>query len=247
LLTNAAKFSPAGSPIEVTASSDAQQITVSVRDRGRGIAPDGLGRLFRKFTQLPDEKGKTAPGSGLGLAICRGIVETHGGRIWAESLGIGKGATFTFTVPVAGVAPAPALPVRPPPRQSPQPPVEAASVERPRVDVADRSTHMGRVGRAGERTSIVAVDDEPQVLRFVRRTLEEAGYEVATASDPQEAVKQVELQEPDLVLLDLRLHGLSSLDLLKRIREFTGVPVIFLTGETQREEAVRALRAGAAD
>jgi two-component system KDP operon response regulator KdpE len=94
---------------------------------------------------------------------------------------------------------------------------------------------------------VVAVDDEPQVLRYVRRTLEEAGYEVTSAADPDEAVKQVELQEPDIILLDLRLQGRSGLDLLKRIREFSGVPAIFLTAETQSEDAVRALRAGADD
>lgn len=229
LLSNAAKFSPAIAPIEVRASHGANEATVSVRDHGRGLSTQALSRLFRKFSQVPDERGVSAAGAGLGLAICKGIVEAHGGRIWAESAGPGTGATFTFTLPLAPAA---------------VPPEAGAGT---RVSVADRAAHMGRVGRAGERTKVLVVDDEPQVVRIVRRTLEEAGFAAVGASTPEEAIKATELEEPDLLLLDLRLQGTSGYDVLKRIREFSGVPVIFLTGETQTEEAVRALRAGADD
>ena len=89
-------------------------MAVSVADEGQGIAPDQLGQLFRKYTTAGDRKGGL--GSGLGLAICKGLVEAQGGRIRAESGGVGLGARFTFTIPVAEAAsdrPAPARRARP--------------------------------------------------------------------------------------------------------------------------------------
>ena len=97
LFYNAARHSPADSPIRVSAAHEGRQVAVSVADKGRGIAPERLGRLFDKH----GGKGDGLGGS-LGLVICRGLVEAHGGRIWAESRGAGLGARFTFTLPVAG-------------------------------------------------------------------------------------------------------------------------------------------------
>ena len=100
LLSNAAGYSPEGSPITVSAVRDGVHVAVSVVDRGRGIPAELLPELFRKFSRASGEA--TASGvdeSGLGLAICKGIVEAHGGRIWAESDGPGLGARFTLTLP----------------------------------------------------------------------------------------------------------------------------------------------------
>ena len=78
---------------------------VSVADDGTGVSADLLPYLFRKFTRVDrDYRGSDAAGSGLGLAICKGIVEAHGGRIWAESDWPGMGARFTFTLPTVGEA-----------------------------------------------------------------------------------------------------------------------------------------------
>jgi signal transduction histidine kinase len=101
LLSNAAKFSPEGTPIVLEVSMNAGFVTLSVRDSGRGFAAGHAESLFAKFMQLPDEHGTVSQGHGLGLAICKGIVEAQGGRIRAESAGLGKGSKFTFTVPVA--------------------------------------------------------------------------------------------------------------------------------------------------
>ena len=100
LLSNAAKYSPDWSAIDVTASRDGAHVVVSVTDQGQGLTPDDLDRLFRKFSRIDDHEGRRTVGEGLGLAICKGIVESHGGRIWAESAGPGQGARFTFTIPV---------------------------------------------------------------------------------------------------------------------------------------------------
>ena len=94
LFSNAARHAPETSPIRVEAALDGMHVAISVSDKGRGIPPDQLPRLFRKRAGLQG-------GTGLGLAICKGLVEAHGGRIRAESGGPGLGARFTFTLPVA--------------------------------------------------------------------------------------------------------------------------------------------------
>ena len=95
LVENAVKYTPADRPIEITASASADTVTVDVADRGPGLSPDATERVFEKFYR--GGRG-AAPGAGLGLAICRGFVEAHGGRIWAENRP-GGGAVFRFTLP----------------------------------------------------------------------------------------------------------------------------------------------------
>ena len=94
---------------------------------------------------------------------------------------------------------------------------------------------------------MLAVDDEPKVLRYLKNTLDNAGYEPLLESDPSNVTELVEMEEPQLVLLDLNIPGSSGFDLLKRIREISGVPVIFLTARDSEEDTIRALRMGADD
>lgn len=101
LLSNAAKASPPEAAIIVEAGKNAAGLTVRIEDSGRGISTDDLPHLFKKFAQLPGSQDRKVSGSGLGLAICKGIIEAHGGRIWAESGGAGKGAAFSFTLPLS--------------------------------------------------------------------------------------------------------------------------------------------------
>jgi len=235
LLSNASKFSPAAAPIAIEVEYDAMHVTAHVRDLGRGIPREKLSHLFKKFSQVHEDSGRRLAGSGLGLAICKGIVEAHGGRIWADSSGEGQGATFSFTLPIAVENP-------------PLPPFSKGGLGGflP-SDTSRRAEHLGRVSRAGERTRILAVDDEPQILRYLQRSLDEGGYQPMVTTDPTEVTKLVELEEPDLVLLDLMLPGTSGFKLLQRIREFSGVPVIFLTARDRDEDAVQALKMGADD
>ena len=97
VLANAARHSPPSSLIRVTALRQGGNVAVSVTDQGRGISADRMPHLFRKFSRLETED--QGGGTGLGLAICKGIVEAHGGHIWAESEGAGLGTRFTFTLP----------------------------------------------------------------------------------------------------------------------------------------------------
>ena len=224
LLGNAAKFSPGTKPISIQIDLDSVYVTVQVRDQGRGIPPDKLPNLFRKFSRIQDESGHNVSGSGLGLAICKGIVEAHGGRIWAESPGLGQGSVFSFTLPISTA-------------------VEITY----QPDVTKRADHLGRVSQSGERTRILVVDDEPQTLRYLQRTLDDAGYQPLVTSETEDVMKLVELEEPDLVLLDTMLPGISGFDLLQRIREFSGVPVVFLSASESNEDIVNALKMGADD
>ena len=99
LLTNAAKYSPAETPIRVSVQSRPTEVMVSVTDRGRGIAPEDIPKLFTRFYRTKEAREARPEGLGIGLYISRGLVEAHGGRIWVESE-LGKGSTFNFTLPL---------------------------------------------------------------------------------------------------------------------------------------------------
>jgi signal transduction histidine kinase len=101
LFGNAIKFSPAGSVVTVTVTRDNDHALFSVRDTGRGIPADRLESIFERFRQVDASDSREKGGTGLGLPIARGIVEQHGGRIWAESPP-GEGSTLRFTLPLAG-------------------------------------------------------------------------------------------------------------------------------------------------
>ena len=214
LLTNAARYSHEASAIGVSAVREGYHVAVSVTDEGRGIAAERLPHLFRKFSRIDGEdRRRDIAGSGLGLAICKGIVEAHGGRIWAESDGPGLGARFTFTILVAG----------------------------------DAAAGVPRLSARRERERILAVDDDPQTLRHVRDALARAGYEPIVTGDPQEALSQVEANDPHLVLLDLMLPGTDGIELMGNILDMADVPVIFLSAYGQEETIARAFEKGADD
>ena len=105
LFSNAARHSPASSPIRIAALADGDHVAVSVTDGGRGVPPERLPHLFRKHAVgTRGDRKDGAQRSGLGLSICKGLVEAHGGRIWAENGRENQGTRFTFTIPVARAA-----------------------------------------------------------------------------------------------------------------------------------------------
>ena len=222
LFSNAAKHSPESSPIQVAAARDGVHVAISVSDEGRGVPPDLLPHLFRKHAGAVGGARSRGLGSqGLGLAICKGLVEVHGGRIWAESGGAGRGTRFTFTVPVAE---------------------EAGRTE---AGFIGGRRHPPRAGE--DEARILVVDDDPQTLRYVRDALTEAGYVPVVTGDPEELPELVRTRAPRLVLLDVLLPGRSGIELMKSVPELDDLPVIFMSAYGGDETVVRTLDAGAAD
>ncbi len=101
LLSNARKYSPRGGPILLSASVNNHHLEISVEDSGVGIPKEALEHVFEKFFRVESLAHRDIRGTGLGLTISRQIVEAHGGRIWAESVGLGHGARVVFSLPLA--------------------------------------------------------------------------------------------------------------------------------------------------
>ena len=220
LLSNAARNSSESSVIRVTAVRKGVHVAVSVADEGRGIPAESLPHLFRKFSGAQSEK--QGGNTGLGLSICKGIVEAHGGRIWAKSDGPGTGACFTFTLPSVEDSGGGAVGGFP-------------------------SISKREAKEVGGRVRVLVVDDNPQDLRYVRDTLAKSGYDPVTTGEPEEALGLVEEERPELVLLDLMLPGTDGIELMKEILEVADVPVIFLSAYGREELIARAFDTGAAD
>ena len=222
LIANAARNSPEASPILVGAVVEGVHVAVSVSDEGRGIPAERLPHLFRKFSRVGGEE--QAGDTGLGLAICRGIVEAHGGRIWAASGGPGLGARFTFTIPV----------------------VEGAGYVSPVAPVR-RSGRSPRLGSGTDQVRVLAVDDDPQALKYVRDTISQAGFAPVVTGDPGEVLRLMAETKPHLVLMDLVLPGIDGVDLMQSLLEIARVPVIFLSAYGQDHLIARAFDMGATD
>ena len=221
LLSNAARHSQETLPIRVAAEAGGAHVAISVSDGGEGVPPDRLPHLFRKYARYreAEEEGGTGLGSGLGLAICKGLVEAHGGRIRAESDGIGKGARFTFTIPAVRL--------------------EAAA--------GSPGSASGSLRKPKDRPCILVVDDDPQTTAYVRNALEAAGYTAVVTGDPGEVARLVRTKKPRLVLLDLMLPGADGIELMEAVPELADLPVIFISGYRRDETVAAALGSGAVD
>ncbi len=186
------------------------------------VADDGEGvapdLLPHLFRKNVGGAGGTAS-QGLGLAICKGLVEAHGGRIRAESDGPGEGTTITFTIPAAAAAGA----------------------------TGDVRADTPSTEEEGERPRILAVDDDPRMLRFVRDTLTKAGYAPVVTGAPDDLAGLIRAERPRLVLLDLVLSGRDGIELLQEVPELSDLPVIFISGYGRDETVARAFELGADD
>ena len=204
----------------MAAVRDGVHVAVSVVDEGSGIVPEQLPHLFRKYAGVVAGGQESGLRGGLGLAICKGLVEAHGGRIWAESAGLGHGTRVTFTVPVSEQADA-------------------------GQDTGASDPHTPDQER--DPVPILVVDDDPQTLRHVRDTLALAGYSAIVTGDHRELSRIIRAERPQLVLLDLMLPETDGIELMASVPELTDVPVIFLSVYGRDETVARALEAGAAD
>ena len=222
LLSNAARFSSEASEIRVSAVPQDFHVSVTVADDGQGLSAERLRNLFRKFSGDVGGGGRDPSGTGLGLATCKGIVEAHGGRVWAESGGPGLGSRFTFTIPVAETG---------------------SPIAGPGLTAVSTPT------RAGDEQGvpILVVDDDPQTLRYARDILSKAGYSTSVTAELEEALRILRWRQPALALLDLVLPGTGGIELIEAIRGISQVPVIFLSAYGQDQVISRAFEVGASD
>ena len=205
LLSNAVKFAPGGSTVTIAAMASGQTVTVSVRDEGEGIAPENLGRLFRKFQQVDSSSSRRKGGTGLGLAITKALVEQHGGRIFVDSE-LHKGTRFSITLPVAT-------------------PEEAAAVA-PVVANRDGSAslHVRRV---------LVVDDDDDFRGLMRQQLKRAGYVVFDARDAASAFQIARTARPDVITVDLLMPGIDGWNFIEKLRRednLASIPIVVVSG-----------------
>jgi two-component system, chemotaxis family, CheB/CheR fusion protein len=217
LLNNAARYTPPGGKITLRAFRDDRNVVISVQDNGRGLSPQSLKNVFEMFYQTR-ESGVSNSGLGIGLTLARKLVEMHGGTIEAESLGPGKGSTFTVTLPSAH---------------------RDITATGPGLQDADEPARAHRV---------LIVDDNEDAAETLRLLIKSIGSgDVRTASNgPDALVAAAELQ-PDVVLLDLGMPGMDGYELARRMRaESWGKEALLvaLTGWGQEQYRRRSHEAG---
>lgn len=219
LLNNAAKYTPRGKSIRLSASVHDGTATISVSDEGVGIPPDQLPHVFEKFYQIDRSLERSESGLGLGLTLTRRLAELHGGKVEARSAGLGLGSEFSVSLPVVA--------------KSPQPQVESQLERRPGVEKP--------VWR------ILIVDDGPRTREMYSMLLSKQGHQVETAADGWSAIEIVENFNPDAVLLDVGMPGLNGFDTCEKIRAQPAgkdAVLVAVTGWAQHEVQERADEAG---
>jgi signal transduction histidine kinase len=196
LLTNAAKYSDPGSRILVSARAAPGEVTLVVSDRGVGIAPDIIDRVFDPFVQQPQALDRAQGGLGLGLAIVRNIARLHGGSVSAHSAGAGEGTEMRLVLPAADG--------------------DGAS---PRPDPNDRNDGAPAKAIAHR---ILIVDDNADAAMLLGELLEMLGHHVEVAHTGEDALAAVPEFRPDVALLDIGLPGMDGYELGTRLREISG-------------------------
>jgi DNA-binding response OmpR family regulator/signal transduction histidine kinase len=234
LLNNAVTYSPAGSSSKIQLETNDGEVRLSITDQGVGIAHEHLERIFDRFYRISPSDERSS-GSGLGLAVVRATVEAHGGKIWADSPGVGHGTTFYCTLPLA-----------PSPQVEPlqQKPWITASTSAPSGPLA-----APRTGPLKQtmRSKVVVVENDARIARYLRAHLEDQQYRVQTVTHGIQFLRQIDLEEPDMIFLATRLADMSGRELLQRLREFSRTPVMMLCDECDEDERVQLLDLGADD
>jgi PAS domain S-box-containing protein len=216
LLTNAAKFTAPGGRIAVRGRMAGEEIAVDVEDDGIGIAPGDLKTIFEPFVQAADLQDRNG-GLGLGLSLVRDLVHLHGGRVTAESEGLGRGSRFVIHLPPAadrGHATAASQPPRP---------------------------------RVAGRHRILIVDDNKDATEMLSLALGELGHVVGVAHDGPEALRVAAELQPDVAVLDLGLPVMDGYELASRLLETygaQGIRLVAVTGYGQVKDQARTRAAG---
>jgi len=193
LINNAAKYTPHGGTITLSARREDGQAVVEVSDSGIGIAPDAIGAVFEMFTQVRGSLDRAQGGLGIGLSLVRRLVELHGGRVGAASGGPGCGSTFTVRLPLRPAGTGRELP--------------AGSGRKPSARAA-----------APAQLRVLVVDDNADAADSLVALLELLGHTAHVAHDGPQGLRAAAEFGPDLAFLDIGLPGMSGYDLARAIR-----------------------------
>jgi PAS domain S-box-containing protein len=228
LLMNAVKFTPRDGRVELHLRLAGDLVEIVVSDTGEGIAPEHMPRIFQRFAQADSSSTRRHAGLGIGLALVRHLVELHGGTVSAASAGLGRGATFTVTLPRIVV---PALPA-PAARENAG---EPASEQAKPVSLRD--------------LRVLVVDDDADGLELAALVLVNAGAEVRASPSPAAAMAMLEDWPADVLVTDLEMPGEDGMSLLRRARcvmtlRGRRLPGLALTAYGRPEDRMRALAAG---
>jgi signal transduction histidine kinase/CheY-like chemotaxis protein len=220
LLANAIKFTPRGGRVTVRTEQHEDNLKLTVHDTGQGISHDFLPRVFDRFSQADSGSTRAHGGLGLGLAIVRHLVELHAGTVEASSDGTGMGATFSVRLPLLNSGA-----------------TTAASAE------AENGTKPKKL--AG--VSILVVDDEIDSREVLAEILRYYGARIVTAASAEDALAEIALSVPDLLLSDIGMPTVDGYELIRAIRE--RIPeqemiAVALTGLGSGNDKERALAEG---
>jgi len=218
ILNNAAKYTPEGGRIAVTASRDGAHAVVSVTDSGIGLRPEVLSRIFDLFVQEERGLDRSRGGLGIGLSIARGLVELHGGTIDAKSDGEGKGSEFVIRLPLAGEAGAAAQ---------------------------DQDPAHATASGSGKR--ILVVDDNRDGAELLEEVFRALGHATRLAYDGPTALQMARDFQPHIAFLDIGLPEMDGYELARRVRALpglAGIRLVAATGFGQETDRDRARAAG---
>lgn len=223
LLINAIKFTPIGGQIAIDSTTTENLVSVRVTDTGQGIAPDILPYVFDRFRQAETKSStRTHGGLGLGLAIVRHLVEIHGGRVMADSAGLGKGATFTVELPI----------------------LQNANTGKQQAQRFGNSNTLPSL--AG--LTLLVVEDEADARDMIALILKQCGAKVVVADSVKQALIQYQQHQPDILISDISMPVEDGYVLIEQIRQSqrgrTDVVAIALTANARDEDKQRALKAG---
>jgi len=217
LLSNGVKFTPAGGTVSVSVTVADREASIEVRDTGVGIDSAFLPHVFERFSQADSTTSRLHGGLGLGLAIVSHLVELHGGRVQADSPGLGQGSAFTVTLPLA-----------------------AAASESPSAPADDHSVDLHGL-------SVLVVDDDADAREPLEMLLTSCGARVRAAASTSEALDAYAREVPHILIADLGMPGEDGFTLLGRLTALdpsSPVYAIALSGYAGEEDRARALRAG---
>jgi two-component system CheB/CheR fusion protein len=217
VIRNALKFTRSGGRVNVSLSHDDGFVCIDVVDTGVGIAPDFLPRIFDLFSQAQAGASREHGGLGIGLSLVRQLAELHGGRIDAQSEGLGKGAHFSLKLPEI-------------------PPSRTSEVSRVPIDSS-----------ALRDLRILLVDDSPEGLEGFRALLEIEGARITATLSGNAALLAANEADFDLILSDIGMPGMNGYQLIAELRKLprtANVPAIALTGFGGGKDAMEALYAG---